>query len=363
MCFIALYENAANYKVEVHVNQYESLDPRPSFIFCYDGHTLFFRRGNGDKRNHFVHIGLDERKCEITDRLNQKYKGGESEEHFDAKHNVKGVSLFTVPNCDTCQIGREHIIVDPTWIFKNEYILDRWTCDAVFLDMEGNVKFVVEVYCKHKTTGDKLEWLLQQPFRYVEVDTRLKVIEYNHKKTCTSCIDKLELKKLTKQSMKRLRELTYSMQFKHTEHYIKIFWRLSEINRGIDTYQMILVGAYRQTVLRSVFTKKLAEQDRIKIHEQNCGSTLEKLQEMDVSPQAFWKSTVNNEQTMRDMVSKIPSNTKSANYDKIMYVLTFHPNAQKKIKPRSQISRTGTMLLLHDENGVQYDNIGWLKCF
>jgi hypothetical protein len=45
MCFIALYKITANDNVEVHLNQYERLDPRPSSMFCHDGHTLFYRRG------------------------------------------------------------------------------------------------------------------------------------------------------------------------------------------------------------------------------------------------------------------------------------------------------------------------------
>jgi hypothetical protein len=240
------------------------------------------------------------------DALARKYATApETPEHFAAKHAIDKVTSFLY-KCARGEAVCGNVVTPLTidtggLLYKTEQRVGKYIIDGGFFDKStGELRYAFEVFMTSATCGLKLEFLEKHPCTYIEV--------------CATDVVPGETCMV----------LAHDMDTKICEDCEDC-----EVCDRVE-YEQIPVN----------------ERERENLSE----------------ARDFWKKSCNNENTIREMVLKLPSNTVLRD-DKIMYVLTFDPQAAVKFKPHSFISRSGTMLLLHDEYGVPYDSIGWLKGF
>ena len=105
--------------------------------------------------------------------LIQKYKAGESDEHFQAKFSIKEVKGFYQQcSAEGCRHILKRYYLDSNWVHQVEQRLEGagYIYDAVFYDDSGHPKFVVEIKHTNAISYDKQKWLRDRPFPYVEVN-------------------------------------------------------------------------------------------------------------------------------------------------------------------------------------------------
>ena len=184
-------------------------------LLCPDGCTLTFRKGSeyvnkhGTQvivRPHFAHVNKS--KTDSCLYVKKYGSNGESKEHFETKESIaaNGIvahEICSYPSCSSVKEYRSH----ENWVAKTEVKLNnKWFMDVVFYDTNGDIALVVEVKHTHGTDGLKREWLLQQNFDYIEVDTNGPTYTVLDSKTDFWCMDNhmcLTEKKECKDEMER----------------------------------------------------------------------------------------------------------------------------------------------------------------
>ncbi len=141
---------------------------------CIDGCELIFK--NGEKiASHFAHkTESHATSCRVV----QKYgKRGESIEHYTAKMMIARESVLFVRPCWHPRCSSERVFsIPPGLNAKVEVPLTTedqrvFIADVVFFDSKGDIKYVVEVKHTHAVDSEKLKWLLEQPFKFIEART------------------------------------------------------------------------------------------------------------------------------------------------------------------------------------------------
>lgn len=187
-------------------------------LLCPDGCTLLFRKGSkyinkhGTQvivRPHFAH--LNQSKTDSCLYVKKYGSNGESKEHFETKESIaaNGIVAHEVcsyPNCSSVKEYRSH----EDWLAKTEVKLNnKWFMDVVFYDTNGEIALVVEVKHTHGTDGVKREWLLQQNFDYIEVDTNGPTYTVLDSKTDYWCMNNHKCKTEKEEIMQEMKRYFY----------------------------------------------------------------------------------------------------------------------------------------------------------
>lgn len=143
---------------------------------CPDGCELRFRRGH--VRNgvcvqpHFFHKCQDKKASCLY--MKKYFKGGgESTEHMLAKYMIAGMDVSFERICKHAPCLNS-VIVKPesSWTSDTEVrINNKWLADVIYYGLDKEIKCVIEVKHKHAVDGAKRQWLLNQPFEFIEVST------------------------------------------------------------------------------------------------------------------------------------------------------------------------------------------------
>ena len=168
------FEDAENTQLKTRIAKENGVK-----LECLLGHKLYVKSGESKKRQtHFCHY-TNERECADTMKKKYKTKGGESQEHLNAKaafadkEFCRCIELVNVcTHCKTNTVGEAYRIDTDLLTCELEHRLGTWQTDCAFLDKDSKAAIVVEVKHTHGIDATKRQWLKDNRVKFFEVESK-----------------------------------------------------------------------------------------------------------------------------------------------------------------------------------------------